>query len=87
VALIGAVLIDGFAGWLAWRLVHLVRITSFRNKLATALDWTVGYLYDEDTARLEIEPSYRAQKGGNVNERAAGSFDDARRSPAWPRRA
>jgi NADH dehydrogenase len=62
VALIGGVLIDGFAGWLAWRLVHLVRITSFRNKMATALDWAVGYLYDEDTARLEIEPSYRTRK-------------------------
>lgn len=62
VALIGGILIDGFAGWLAWRLVHLARITSFRNKLATALDWTVGYLYDQDTARFEIEPSYRPEK-------------------------
>lgn len=62
VALIGGVLIDGFAGWLAWHVVHLVRITSFRNKLATALDWTVGYLYDEDTARMEIEPTYRPEK-------------------------
>lgn len=62
VAFIGGVLIDGFPGWLAWRVVHLARITSFRNKLATALDWTVGYLYDEDTARMEIEPTYRPEK-------------------------
>ncbi len=62
VALIGGVLIDGFAGWLAWRLIHLVRITSYRNKLATLLDWTVGYIYDEDTTRLEVEPSYRSGK-------------------------
>jgi NADH dehydrogenase len=62
VALVGGVLVDGVAGWLTWRLVHLARITSFRSKLATVLDWTVGYLYDEDTARLEIEPSYRAQR-------------------------
>jgi NADH dehydrogenase len=61
VALIGGVLIEGFAGWLAWRLVHLARITSFRSKLAAALDWTVDYLYDEDTVRLEVEPSYRAE--------------------------
>jgi NADH dehydrogenase len=59
VALFGGVLIDGFAGWLVWKLVHLARITSFRNKAATALDWAVAYLYDEDMARLEIEPSYR----------------------------
>ncbi len=62
VALIGGVLIQGFAGWLAWRVVHLARITSFRNKLATALDWTVDFLYDEDTARLEIEPAYGPEK-------------------------
>lgn len=55
-------LIDGFAGWLVWRLVHLVRITSLRNKLTTAIDWAVAYLYDEDTVRLEIEPSYRRSK-------------------------
>ncbi len=62
VALIGGVLIDGFAGWLAWRLVHLVRIDSYRSKLATALDWTMEYLYEEDIARLEIEPSYGPEK-------------------------
>jgi NADH dehydrogenase len=62
VALIGGVLIDGFAGWFAWRVVHLARITSFRNKLATAVDWMVSELYDEDTARLEIEPAYRPEK-------------------------
>ncbi len=62
VAQFGGVLIDGIFGFFAWRLVHLVRITSFRNKLVTAVDWTVGYLYDEDTARLEVEPSYPARK-------------------------
>jgi NADH:quinone reductase (non-electrogenic) len=62
VALIGGVLIDGFAGWLGWKLVHLAKITSFRNKLATALDWTMGYLYDDDTARLEIEPAYKGRE-------------------------
>lgn len=59
VALIGGVLMDGFAGWLTWRLVHLARITGFRNKAVTALDWAVSYLYDEDTVRFELEPSYR----------------------------
>lgn len=53
-------MIGGFAGWLAWRVVHLARITSFRNKLATALDWTTGYFYEVDTARLEVEPDAKA---------------------------
>jgi NADH dehydrogenase len=55
VAEIAGRVIGGFSGWLAWRVVHLARITSFRNKLATALDWSTGYFYDVDTARLEVE--------------------------------
>lgn len=55
VADIAGRVIGGFSGWLAWRVVHLARITSFRNKLATVLDWSTGYFYDVDTARLEIE--------------------------------
>ncbi len=57
---IGGVTVDGLAGWLAWRLIHLAKITSFRNKVATTLDWTVGYLYNEDIARLEVEPVGRS---------------------------
>jgi NADH:ubiquinone reductase (H+-translocating) len=58
--------LDGLAGWLGWRVVHLARITSFRNRLATVLDWSVGYLYDLNTTRLELEPvpaSARAEPG------------------------
>jgi NADH dehydrogenase len=57
VAQFGPVVLSGVPGWLAWRLVHLAKITSFRNQLATALDWTIGYVYDLDTARLEMEPA------------------------------
>ena len=60
VAEVGRAVIGGFPGWLAWRVVHLALLTSFRNKLATTLDWSVGYMYDLDTARLEIEPADRA---------------------------
>lgn len=60
VAEIAGRVVGGFSGWLAWRVVHLARITSFRNKLATALDWTTGYFYDVDTARLEVEPASNA---------------------------
>ncbi len=56
VAEIGGRILGGFAGWLAWRAVHLARLTSTRNQLATALDWTVGYFYDIDTAKLELQP-------------------------------
>ena len=55
VAEIAGRVFGGFSGWLAWRVVHLARITSFRNKLATVLDWSTGYFYDVDTARLEVD--------------------------------
>ncbi len=48
----GPVAIDGFLGWLAWRAIHLAKISSFRGKLGIALDWTYAYLYRRDTARL-----------------------------------
>jgi NADH:ubiquinone reductase (H+-translocating) len=60
VAEIAGRVIGGVSGWLAWRVVHLARIATFRNKLATVLDWTTGYFYDVDTARLEVEPESKA---------------------------
>jgi NADH dehydrogenase FAD-containing subunit len=47
-------------GWLLWRVVHLTRLTNLRNQLATALDWSVGYLYDVDTAKVDVQPSSKA---------------------------
>ncbi|HET9791821.1 MAG TPA: NAD(P)/FAD-dependent oxidoreductase [Candidatus Angelobacter sp.] len=60
VAQFGGKVIVGFAGWLAWRVVHLARITNMRNQLATALDWTTAYFYDVDTARLLVQPNVKA---------------------------
>ncbi len=57
VAEVGGLVWNGVVGWLLWRVVHLARVTSFRNKLATAIDWTFGYIYNEDITRLEVEPS------------------------------
>jgi NADH dehydrogenase len=48
----GPVAVDGFLGWLAWRGIHLAKISAFRSKLGVALDWTYAYFYHRDTARL-----------------------------------
>lgn len=53
VASIGPVVIGGVGGWLIWRLLHLTKLTGFRNKVASALDWSMGYFYNVDTSRLE----------------------------------
>ncbi|MGN6813067.1 MAG: NAD(P)/FAD-dependent oxidoreductase [Thermomicrobiales bacterium] len=48
----GKITLEGFAGWLAWRAIHLAKISTFRNKAGVALDWTYAYFYRRDTARL-----------------------------------
>lgn len=48
----GPVAVDGLLGWLAWRAIHLAKISAFRGKLGVALDWTYAYFYRRDTARL-----------------------------------
>ncbi|MCA1723610.1 MAG: NAD(P)/FAD-dependent oxidoreductase [Thermomicrobia bacterium] len=48
----GPIAVDGFFGWLAWRAIHLAKISAFRGKLGVALDWTYAYFYHRDTARL-----------------------------------
>jgi NADH dehydrogenase len=59
--------IDGLAGWFMWRVVHLARLTSFRNKAASVLDWTAGYITEQDMTRLEVAPNY-----GEHSRRAGG---------------
>ena len=55
-ATVSGMTIGGLAGWLAWRVVHLAKITSFRSKLSTLLDWSMGYFYTPDTSRPVMEP-------------------------------
>jgi NADH dehydrogenase len=51
----GGIVVNGLAGWLVWRAIHLAKITGFQNRLRTALDWSLGYLNESDTARLEVQ--------------------------------
>ena len=48
----GPLAFDGALGWLAWRGIHLAKISTFRSRLAVALDWSYAYFYRRDTARL-----------------------------------
>jgi len=34
--------ISGFLGWVIWRMVHLVKIATIRNKLGVMFDWTMS---------------------------------------------
>jgi NADH dehydrogenase len=52
----GTLKLKGFAGWLAWSLVHIYFLIGFRNRFSVALDWAWSYLTFQRGARLITGP-------------------------------
>lgn len=48
--------VKGFFAWLIWLFVHLIPITSFRNKMELALSWMWSFSTNDPTLRLVIRP-------------------------------
>lgn len=46
----------GFIAWLVWLFVHLIPITSFRNKVKLAFSWLWSFITNDPTLRLIIRP-------------------------------
>ncbi len=69
IAQFGRFVLNGLPGAVAWHLVHLAKIPSYRDRLSTSLDWSAGYVHDRDTARLEVQPEeVRAHHDGTGRE-------------------
>jgi NADH dehydrogenase len=49
--------VKGFIAWLMWLFVHLIPITSFRNKMKLAFSWMWSFITNDPTLRLIIRPS------------------------------
>lgn len=48
VADVNSILFQGKTGWLIWSMIHLISITSFKNRLAVGFSWMLKYLsYDK----------------------------------------
>ena len=47
-----SVRVRGYAGWLAWLLVHLIHLPGYRNRVGALLDWAHNYLTWERHTRL-----------------------------------
>lgn len=54
--------VKGFIAWLLWLFVHLIPITSFRNKMKLAFSWLWSFITDDPTLRLIIRPQPRNKK-------------------------
>ena len=48
--------VKGFIAWLMWLFVHLIPITSFRNKVKLAFSWVWSFITNDPTLRLIIRP-------------------------------
>lgn len=44
VAVSGKLKLQGFIAWIAWLLIHLLYLVSFRNRLIVLIDWILHYL-------------------------------------------
>lgn len=48
--------LKGFIAWVVWLFVHLIPITSFRNKAKLAFSWLWSFMTNDPTLRLIIRP-------------------------------
>jgi NADH dehydrogenase len=48
--------VKGFLAWVIWLFIHLIPITSFRNKVKLAFSWLWSFMTNDPTLRLVIRP-------------------------------
>ena len=49
---IGPLHLTGFFAWIAWLVVHLLQIISFRNRILVFINWVWDYLFYDRAVRL-----------------------------------
>ena len=49
----GGVVVTGFLGWALWRMVHLARIATMRNRLGVMLDWSLSLMHRRIVSRTD----------------------------------
>jgi NADH dehydrogenase len=46
----------GFIAWFLWLFIHLVSLINYRNRLKTLFNWTIAYLYKDQSLRFIVRP-------------------------------
>ncbi len=57
VAQIGPLRLSGLVGWLAWLLVHLMSLVSFRSRFLVLAGWAWNYVFYDRPVRLIVAPT------------------------------
>ena len=60
--------VKGFIAWVIWLFVHLIPITSFRNKVKLAFSWLWSFMTNDPTLRLIIRPEAPDEDVPNENK-------------------
>lgn len=68
VAQIGKICFRGFAAWLVWVVVHLMKLIGFRNRLLVLINWAWDYLFYERSVRLILPSCMQKRSGEKKNE-------------------
>ncbi len=81
VARSGRLRISGFPAWLIWVLLHIVYLTTFRNRLAVTAQWLVAWFAGKKGVRLITEhwqPAHGSEGGVTCDEATAQRPDPQR---------
>jgi len=87
IAEIGRIRLSGLVAWLAWLLIHIAFLVSFRNRVAVLLAWAWSYLTWQRGARLitgEVRPDNVLRKLGLQTPSEGGSETEAEKALAAP---
>jgi NADH dehydrogenase len=57
----------GVLGWWAWLLVHLVRLTGFRNRVSVLFNWAWSYVRYDRQARIIVHPEDQVSRPAPVS--------------------
>ena len=47
----------GFVAWFIWLFIHLISLINYRNRIKTLFNWTVAYLYKDQSLRFIVRPA------------------------------
>ena len=48
--------LKGFIAWFAWVVIHILSLSTAKNRLATTWNWMVAFFTGKQSFRMSIEP-------------------------------